>query len=197
MQIKRYDILCMLLWGCALFALSFGIQRLRSEKKQPLCSVRSAALLVFCCCCASILYLTGMFTFLTDPQRITLRCPFTGFDLTPFRGHVYLPILQNYLLFLPFGFLLPSVTPKIRWNLFRAAFCGLVISLCIELLQAMIGRRQEIDDLICNTAGTAAGFLAWAALFRKGRKPWQRILILAGTALLSCLMLYGIRQLCR
>ena len=196
MRIDRWDIFFFVIWGCCAFAVGYAVSCFRQKKRQPLFTVRNAALLVFCCYGAALLYLTGMLEMIRYPGTIKLKNVFTGFDLTLFSGHVFHPILQNFLLFLPLGFFVPSVTPKVRWNLLRALLLGFCVSCTIELLQGLIGRLQEADDLAVNTAGAAAGYLVWAALFRREWKLWQRILVLILTAGASFAGLYGIRALC-
>lgn len=196
MNLDRSDYLLIVLWGCVAFVLGYALCCAYQKKRLPLLNVRCAAWLVFSIYLASLCYLTGMLDFIRNPAAVHSANIFTGFDLIPFRGHVYKPIVQNYLLFLPLGFLVPSVTPKCRWSLPKMMLLGLGVSLFIELLQGFIGRLQEVDDLLMNTAGTAAGFLVWAALFRRERRLWQRVLIIAVTALLTLAMLSGIAQLC-
>ncbi len=184
MRIDRGDLILILLWGCGGFCLGWLICCTCRKKWLPL-SLRSAAWLMFSIYLAALCYLTGMLDFVRNPAAVHTANIFTGFDLTPFRGHVFKPIVQNFLLFLPLGFLVPSVTPNTRWNLLKITLLGFGVSLCIELLQGFIGRLQEVDDLLMNTAGTAAGFLIWAALFRKELKLWQRALILIADAALT------------
>ena len=196
MHIDRWDVFFFVVWGCFAFAVGYAVSCIGGKKRQPLFTVRNAALLVFCCYGAALLYLTGILGMIRYPGTVTVRNVFKGFEWTLFSGHVFHPILQNFILFLPLGFLVPSVTPKIRWNLLRAFLLGFGVSVTIELLQGLIGRLQEADDIIVNTAGAAAGYLVWAALFRKELKLWQRILILILTAALSYAGLYGIWELC-
>ena len=181
--------------GLPIFLLCYAASCIRQKKRLPLLTVRQAALLVFSCYLGALLSLTGLADLLWNPD-LHLTNIFKGFDLTPFRGHVFQPILENLYLFMPLGFLLPSVTPKTEWKLWKAAAVGFAVSLAIELLQGFIGRQQEVDDLIVNTAGACGGFLFWAALFRQEYRIWQRVLILALTVLGLYLGMYYVRQLC-
>lgn len=196
MRIDRWDLLSIMIWGCLAFASGYCIACIAGRKRQPLFTVRNTALFVFCCYGAALLYLTGILELAASPGRITLRSVLSGFRVMPFYGHVFRPIFQNFLLFLPLGFLVPSVTPKLKWNLLRVLLLGCGISLTVELLQGLIGRLQEMDDIIMNTCGAAAGYAVWAALFRRKYRLWQRILVIVLTVGLSCAGLYGIWQLC-
>ena len=78
-------------------------------------------------------------------------------------------MLLNILLFVPFGYLLPSLFPSKRW--WQVILLGLVFSLTIELLQ-LITRLgyADVDDLINNTLGAAIGFLSYK-LFLNSHVP--------------------------
>ena len=69
--------------------------------------------------------------------------------------------ILNILLFVPLGFLLPTI-----WNEYRSAkktlFTGLVISLIIEILQIFTFRLTDVDDLITNTVGTILGYYLYS-----------------------------------
>lgn len=73
-------------------------------------------------------------------------------------------ILGNFLLFLPFGFLLliKLHAGKLRNDLAVVTIAGFLLSAFIEIVQlTMIDRSTAIHDLILNTSGSWAG--AWAA----------------------------------
>lgn len=69
-------------------------------------------------------------------------------------------VILNIMLFIPFGFLLPSLFPQLCW--WQIILIGLVFSLFIELVQFFkrLG-YADVDDLINNTLGTAIGFLCY------------------------------------
>jgi glycopeptide antibiotics resistance protein len=86
-------------------------------------------------------------------------------------------IVANILMFVPLGFLLPVVFPKLRRCIMTLA-CILLTSLSIEILQYYIGRSADIDDLIQNFTGGAIGYLLFYILslvFRQTRF-WQKAL---------------------
>lgn len=73
-------------------------------------------------------------------------------------------VVLNFLLFVPYGFLLSAAFPESRISWKGALAAGGCSSLFIELFQAVSGRLCEIDDLIANTGGFLAGFLLFQAL---------------------------------
>ena len=64
----------------------------------------------------------------------------------------------NILLFIPLGFLLPRVFPRLQ-SLKNTLLCTAVIILCVEISQlfTLLG-YCDIDDLILNTLGAAIGY---------------------------------------
>ena len=69
-------------------------------------------------------------------------------------------LVYNFLMFLPFGFFLPFVSKKINQrNIWKTA---LIIPVFIEVLQPVMGRSFDIDDLILNFAGIVFGY--WIAI---------------------------------
>ena len=74
-------------------------------------------------------------------------------------------IILNILLFIPFGYLLPSLFPRLRW--WQVILLGLAFSLCIELLQLFTRLGYaDVDDLINNTLGAAIGWLCYKLILK-------------------------------
>ena len=69
--------------------------------------------------------------------------------------------ILNILLFVPLGFLLPTI-----WNEYRSTkktlFTGLEISFIIEILQIFTFRLTDVDDLITNTVGAILGYCLYS-----------------------------------
>lgn len=75
-----------------------------------------------------------------------------SYDLTPhFWKHFGREQLGNILLFLPFGFLFPLF--RRNSGLFRTVLSGMAVSLLIEVVQPVVGRSCDINDLILNSLG--------------------------------------------
>lgn len=94
-------------------------------------------------------------------------------------------IVLNVFFFLPLGFLLPILWQDFR-NFFRTLGFGLGVTLGIELLQIFSGRASDIDDIIANLLGAAAGFLLALIIRRPPLREKNDALLL--TALTAGLM---------
>jgi glycopeptide antibiotics resistance protein len=68
----------------------------------------------------------------------------------------------NVALFLPLGFLLPLLAPRMD-RLWRTAGAGFALSAAVELSQVAFPgvRRADVNDVLMNTLGAAIGFLAY------------------------------------
>lgn len=103
--------------------------------------------------------LPGLQYYRWDPRIHLIPLADTGADL-----------LLNTLLFVPLGFFLPALWRKYR-RFPRALGFGFAASFLIEFTQLFTGRTADINDLIANTLGTAAGFLTMQLLCHPGRTP--------------------------
>ncbi|WBW50157.1 VanZ family protein [Peptoniphilus equinus] len=69
-------------------------------------------------------------------------------------------ILGNVLITIPLGILLPMVYPYFKkFHRFFITLCLGVIA--IELIQLIIGRTLDVDDVILNTLGGLLGYIAY------------------------------------
>lgn len=129
---------------------------------------RFLLVLVFACYLTGVFFVTGIPSF--DSLRIELNfqwIPLIDIVNDP-AGYIKNTIL-NIILFMPLGFLLPAV-----WKEYRSfkwvTLSGFALSLMIEVLQIFTFRLTDIDDLITNTLGTAAGYYLWRAAKKYARK---------------------------
>ncbi|WP_332694610.1 VanZ family protein [Halalkalibacter lacteus] len=100
-----------------------------------------------------------------------------NYNLIPFRSiyriAVFSPtiadpiriLIGNIVLFIPLGFLLPSVCPKVRRLLM--VFCiSFSVSLLIEVSQFLFTHRvANVDDVILNTLGGVIGLLIFSCVY--------------------------------
>ena len=115
--------------------------------------------MTFCIYCITLLITTGIFT-----QSYSLNGVFS-YNLFPFIGSSSIPVLLNFLLFVPYGFLLPFVFSSCKWNWRKVVIIGGLTSLVIELLQMFGGRYAEIDDFLINTFGAFSGYIIYVCVY--------------------------------
>ena len=69
-------------------------------------------------------------------------------------------LFLNIILFIPFGFLLPYIAPKLKFK--TILLMGFAFSCTIEAIQVMAKWGCcDIDDVINNTLGTCIGYLCY------------------------------------
>lgn len=73
---------------------------------------------------------------------------------------VFTNLFGNVLIFMPFGFFMPAACRNKRF--FSALCYSFGLSLCVETFQlvARVG-SFDVDDLLLNTAGGAAGYILY------------------------------------
>lgn len=112
----------------------------------------------------AVLYLFYIYCFLLIGITFTSREPGSriGLNIIPFSTfsmniESLKYIIENVMLFIPFGFLLPLLI-KPLYSLFRCTVAGLLVSFMIEFSQLLTGRGFfQIDDIIFNTFGSIIG----------------------------------------
>lgn len=66
-------------------------------------------------------------------------------------------LVYNIAMFIPFGLFLPFLSEKLNGK--RAFLVAALFPLAVELLQPLVGRSFDIDDLVCNFMGISLGLL--------------------------------------
>ncbi len=86
-------------------------------------------------------------------------------------------VVGNFFMLFPLGVYLPLLYKRII-NFFTVAFTALLVSLSIELMQLATNFRiADINDVILNSTGAAAGFIVFwllRMLFVKSIQPSQQ-----------------------
>lgn len=97
-------------------------------------------------------------------------------DVTWARGDFIRQIGLNIIMTIPFGFLLPLVSPKTK--LPKIILYTFLLSLSIELLQPLISdfRTSDITDIITNLTGGIIGYTLYIVLKPLTNKILQRFL---------------------
>lgn len=146
-----YNVRTGILIGVIIYLLLFSVLLVIPGRRKV--TLRNLPELLLICCCTSILSITGAFSL----NFATFQFGFANVGLIPFLGGSVVPMVLNFLLFVPLGFLLLLVFQKLNWK--KALLIGCGFSAFIELLQLFGGRYAELEDIVLNSAGTLAGFL--------------------------------------
>ncbi|QIL46804.1 VanZ family protein [Vagococcus coleopterorum] len=97
-------------------------------------------------------------------------------------------IIDNLLIFLPFGGLLALGFKKM--NIFKVTGIVMVFTVAVELLQYTFGLgRADITDVLMNTLGAVLGYLIYRllkAVFPSSKT--DRVLVIAGLSLFSVIL---------
>jgi glycopeptide antibiotics resistance protein len=98
----------------------------------------------------------------------------TGISLTLFETlggpHDNAYVIENILLFIPFGFLVPKMWKCLR-RIPVCVFAGFCLSLTIEITQLLTQRGHfQVDDILMNTIGAGVGALFGLFRFRKSNE---------------------------
>lgn len=100
--------------------------------------------------------------------RVQLRCLSSGRSWLRWYG--YSNLFGNIILFIPLGFLLPFVFPRMRSAVKTLLAVAAAITL-VEIIQLFTLRGYaDIDDLILNLLGAAIGYLFYSICQKKMQK---------------------------
>ena len=97
------------------------------------------------------------------PFRVNL-IPFVNLFDYDSRRDLLLNVIGNTAMFIPSGIVLPIIYKKLN-NIWKVVTAGMLISLCIEIIQLPFSvRASDVDDLILNTLGVVIGYGIYAAV---------------------------------
>lgn len=143
---------------------------------------------IFCIYCVTLIKLTGILSLNYSLNGISRF----NYSLVPFIGSSIVPILLNFALFLPFGFLLPLIFYSCRRDWKKVvAICGLT-SLTIELLQLFGGRYAEIEDVLMNTMGGFSGCIIYTCIEERKVNCKKAIITIVSLCLALTICFVGI-----
>lgn len=184
--LKRSFLLAGILYSIILLLLWIFKKRSSFNFKHGLCEFIFIAYLI------SVLKITGIMgmTFYMDDVLSGLFQT----TLIPFVGASLKMLLLNFLLFVPYGFLLPIVFKKMKWSWNQSLFIGFLSTITIEILQIFGGRFAEIDDIITNSFGTLAGYIILSSIKKvfcrdSRKKGILQLVFLAGVITISIISL--------
>ncbi|MFS0556651.1 VanZ family protein [Brevibacillus sp. 179-C9.3 HS] len=85
--------------------------------------------------------------------------------------HSAVNFVGNVIAFMPLGFLLPLLFPKIAGSLFRVITLSLMLSLGVELTQLVMNVGTfDVDDLLLNTSGGIIGYVVYLFIWLLQKK---------------------------
>lgn len=146
-------------------------------------ALRYMALFTFIGYCLSLVYLTILWyypdiTFHPEYRFINLR-PFVWVSETYEMGvkKMIQQLVLNIGMYIPYGLLLPIIFEKLR-KIPAHLTVVFMTTFLIEMMQYIIGRSTDIDDVIMNFAGGVSGY----SLYRmfdyifQGKQWWKKII---------------------
>lgn len=112
----------------------------------------------------SLVYKVTQIATVWDISRYETWIRVNQINLTLFDTAGSTTYLLNIVLFMPFGFLLPTIWPQFR-KMKNTVCAGFFFSLAIELNQLLNNRITDIDDLFTNTLGAIIGYVLYKVLY--------------------------------
>ena len=100
--------------------------------------------------------ITTLFRFNFIPLKIIYQTFIEVFTYSN-TAYFYISFLSNILIFVPIGLLLPLLFDKYK-SLKNTTLFGMFFSICIEIVQIILPRATDIDDVVLNTLGTVLGY---------------------------------------
>lgn len=79
-------------------------------------------------------------------------------------GWTYRMLLGNIIMFVPFGMLASSITKNVSYR--KIMLTSVMFASAVEILQPIVGRSFDIDDIIMRTVGTLLGIAFYFTLER-------------------------------
>lgn len=113
----------------------------------------------------SLVYKVTQIATVWDISRYETWIRVNQINLTLFDTAGSTTYLLNILLFMPLGFLLPTIWPQFR-KIKNTVCAGFFFSLAIELNPLLNNRITDVDDLFTNTLGAIIGYVLYTALFK-------------------------------
>lgn len=173
--------------GILIYVIYFGF--IHVLKKQKNISWKCIFELMFCVYSVLLLKLVGVFSLKLSLSGIK------NYNIVPFIGSSIVPVILNFILFVPYGILLSIVFTSCKWNWKKICCVGAITSLIIELLQMFGGRYAEIDDLLMNTIGTLVGFLFYTFVLQIRENKKRALGSIAGLLIILTICFIGIYYL--
>lgn len=148
-------------------------------KKKGKSIIRQISYVGLFCAAFLIIFATILYVPITlHPERHILNLkPFGWIGSTESPQQFMVEKIPNIMLFIPFGFFLPTVfQSKRKW--YKTAVIAFFMTFGVEFAQYFIGRSADIDDVITNLLGAMIGygvFCVCCGLFH--RRAWWNTML--------------------
>ncbi|HHT7156367.1 VanZ family protein [Bacillus thuringiensis serovar andalousiensis] len=113
----------------------------------------------------SLVYRVTQIATVWDISRYETWIRVSQINLTLFDTAGSTTYLLNIVLFMPLGFLLPTIWSQFR-KMKNTVCAGFFFSLAIELNQLLNNRITDIDDVFTNTLGAIVEYVIYRVLFK-------------------------------
>ncbi len=98
-------------------------------------------------------------TFHITPNLIPLKSTINDFIQHP--SIVLEQILLNVVFFIPFGFLCSMIFLNQKKSFIKITVFSLIFTFSIEILEYLVGRYFDIDDILWNVIGAILGIILY------------------------------------
>ena len=120
-----------------------------------------------------IIYILSLFQIVTIQDTVSWSTnnfiPFKEITRYDLWSHGFFKnVIGNICLFLPFGYFISYILKSKKF--YEPLFITFVCSLSIELVQMMIGRVFDVDDIILNVIGGMLGYCFYKLFYFIGSK---------------------------
>lgn len=144
-------------------------------------AIRYVVLFAFIGYCLSLVYLTILWYY----PNITFHPEYRFYNLQPFIWisetyemgvrRMIQQLVLNIGMYIPYGILLPMIFKKLR-KISTHFVVVLLTTLSIEIIQFIIGRSADIDDVIMNFIGGVSGYLLYMMFdhFLQNKQWWKK-----------------------
>lgn len=140
--------------GCIVFAVSlFGEKRIGHSTKIE----KKFSFIIFLAYIMVVFYTA----FLSREPGSRKSISLVLFETWGYTFHMHAMFIENIIMFIPFGVLIPILFIKFR-NVCVCVLTGFICSCSIEVLQYITQTGYlQLDDVMTNTIGTLLGWLIW------------------------------------
>ena len=118
-------------------------------------------------------FIEGIPTFFMEANLIPFFNTISDIIANPF--NTMEQIGYNFILFIPFGFLIVISYPDYKWRLRKIVIITFMVVLVVEILEYLSGRYMDIDDIFINICGSVFGYIIYNVTYKLYNKVYSHI----------------------